>query len=124
MYSFCIGQMMSAPAFSAWLPRSHDRLSRNSNWFVCWNFGRKSGDPIRPRPEPPKKPSIVTPGSPPATIGLVIDPGIVAAAGGVRPNACCTASEVERDHEMRNSFTLLDAITRVQPPTNAFVLIV
>ena len=36
---------MSAPNFSAWLPRSHDSVSMNSNWFVCWNFGRKSGEP-------------------------------------------------------------------------------
>src|SRR2546425_1219189 len=53
----------------------------NSNWFVCWNLGRKSGDPIRPRPDPPKYPSMVIPGRPPATTGLVTDPGMVAAAG-------------------------------------------
>jgi hypothetical protein len=25
----------------------------NSNWLVCWNFGGKSGDPMRPSPDPP-----------------------------------------------------------------------
>ena len=54
MYSFFIGAMMSAPNLNAWLPRSHDSVSMNSNWLVCWNFGRKSGEPMRPRPEPPK----------------------------------------------------------------------
>ena len=64
------------------------------------------------------------PGRPPATIGLVTDPGIVAAAGGCRPNDCCTASDVDCDHEKRNSLTIADEITRVQPPTSALVLIV
>ena len=63
------------------------------------------------------------PGKPPATIGLVIMPGICAAVGGVRPNDCCTASETERDHENRASFTMRDDSTRVQPPTTALVLI-
>src|SRR3954447_10576609 len=79
---------------------------------------------MRPRPEPPKYVSIDTPGRPPATVGLVTDPGMVAAAGGVSPYAWCTASEVERDHDRRNSFTLLAEITFVQPPTSALVLIV
>src|SRR5437773_2289313 len=96
----------------------------NSNWFVCWNLGRKSGEPIRPRPDPPKKLSMLMPGRPPATIGFVTDPGIVAFVGGVRPNACCTASDLDRDHEMRNSLTIAELMTRVQPPTRALVLIV
>src|SRR4029079_3460154 len=124
MYWFCIGMMMSAPAFSAWLPCSHDSESMNSNWLVCWNFGRKSGDPMRPRPEPPKWRSIVMPGSPPATIGLVIAPGMIAADGGVRPNDCEAAWAVDCGHEMRNSLTIDDDRTRVQPPTVALVLIV
>ena len=96
----------------------------NSNWFVCWNFGRKSGEPRRPRPEPPKKPSMVMPGKPPATSGSVIMPGIWALAGGVSPNAWCTASARERDHDTRASFTIVDDNTRVQPPTNALVSMV
>src|SRR5215510_5626191 len=79
---------------------------------------------MRPSPDPPKYVSIATPGRPPATIGLVTAPGIVADAGGVSPNDCCTASDVDRDHETRNSFTLFADITFVQPPTNALVLIV
>jgi len=51
---FCIGAMMSAPTLMAWSPLSHDSESMNSNWLVCWNFGRKSGEPMRPSPEPPK----------------------------------------------------------------------
>src|SRR5256885_7581933 len=41
-----------------------------------------------------------------------------------RSNAWWTASDVDRDHEMRNSLTLFADMTLVQPPTNAFVLIV
>ena len=33
MYWFFIGAMMSAPNLNAWLPRSHDSVSMNSNWF-------------------------------------------------------------------------------------------
>src|SRR6478736_5354064 len=116
--------MMSAPPLNVWLPRSHDTVSRYSTWFVCWNFGRKSGEPMRPSPDPPKKPSMLMPCRPPATVGSVTEPGIVAAAGGKTPYGCCTASDVACDHEMRASFTMLDEITRVQPPTNALVLIV
>ena len=54
---------------------------------------------------------MVMPGRPPATIGLVTEPGIVAPAGGVRPNDCCTASDVDCDHEMRDSFTIVDDST-------------
>src|SRR3954471_21141244 len=79
---------------------------------------------MRPSPEPPKKVSMVMPGRPPATIGLVTDPGIVAPVGALRPNDCCTASEVACDHEKRNSLTIADEITLVQPPTSALVLIV
>src|SRR4029453_14785092 len=67
---------------------------------------------------------MVTPGRPPATIGLVTAPGMIRSAGGVRPNAWCTASDVDCDHEMRNSLTIADERTRVQPPTVALVLIV
>src|SRR5258706_8941273 len=93
-------------------------------WLVVGTCGGKPGAPTGPAPAPPKYPSIVMPGRPPATIGLVIAPGIDAPAGGVSPNDCCTASEVDCDHEMRNSLTIADEITRVQPPTTALVLIV
>jgi hypothetical protein len=43
-----MGAMMLMPPLKAWLPLSHDRLSMNSNCSVCWNFGRKSGEPMRP----------------------------------------------------------------------------
>src|SRR5690349_9319668 len=79
---------------------------------------------MRPSPEPPKYVSIAMPGRPPATTGFVTVPGIVAADGAVRPNDCCTASEVDRDHDTRNSFTIAELMTRVQPPTTALVLIV
>src|SRR6185295_18249460 len=79
---------------------------------------------MRPRPEPPKNPSIVIPGRPPATVALVIEPGMVAAAGGARPNAWCTASEVDCDHDRRNSLTVTGPMILVQPPTTALVLIV
>src|SRR5215472_17352206 len=124
MNSLFIGIIRSMPAFSACAPRIHDTESMNSNWFVCWNFGRKSGDPMRPRPESPKYPSMVMPGSPPATVGLVTNPGIIAACGGVCPKGCCTASDVACDHENRNSFKVVDDTTRVHPPTSALVLIV
>src|SRR6476661_10922389 len=104
-YSFFIGAMTSAPNLIAWLPRSHDTVSMNSNWLVCWNLGRKSGEPMRPRPDPPKKVSMVMPGRPPATIGLVTDPGIAVPLGALKPNDCCTASDVACDHEKRNSLT-------------------
>ena len=97
----------------------------NSNWLVCWNFGRKSGEPMRPRPEPPKyavdRDAREVRRRP---IGSVIEPGIVAAAGGARPNAWCTASDVDCDQEMRNSLTIAELRIRVQPPTIALVLMV
>src|SRR5215472_9373954 len=113
MNSFDIGAMMSAPTFKSCAPRIHDRLSMNSNWFVCWNFGRKSGEPRRPRPDPPNRPVIEMPGKPPATSGFVTEPGIVAAGGAASPNGCCTASDVERDHDSRNSFNIVDDSTFV-----------
>ena len=45
-YSFFIGVMMSTPNLNWWFPFSQERVSRYSNWFVCWNFGRKSGEPM------------------------------------------------------------------------------
>jgi hypothetical protein len=44
MYWFFM-KMMSAPTFRAWLPLSQESESSSSYWFVCWNFGRKSGEP-------------------------------------------------------------------------------
>src|SRR5262249_40830494 len=102
----------------------HDTESMNSNWLVCWNLGRKSGEPIRPRPDPPKYPSMVVPASPPATSGFVTEPGITALAGGATPKGCWTASDVDCDQDTRTSFTIDFDITRVHPPTNALVLIV
>ena len=64
------------------------------------------------------------PAMPPATIGSVIEPGIVAAGGGAWPYGCCTASETARDQEKRNSFTSVGEKMCVQPPTKALVLIV
>ena len=57
-------------------------------------------------------------------MGFVTDPGIVAAGGVVRPNDCCRASDTDFDHEIRNSLTIADEMTLVQPPTIALVLIV
>src|SRR4029079_4942454 len=122
-YSFFIGAMTSAPNLIAWLPRSHDTVSMNSSWLVCWNLGRKSGEPRRPRPDPPKSPVTERPGKPPATVGSVIMPGICADVGGASPNAWCTASDTDCDHENRASFTVRDDSTRVHPPTTALVLI-
>src|SRR5215470_12996572 len=96
----------------------------NSNWLVCWNFGRKSGEPMRPSPGPPKNPSIEIPGRPPATVGFVIEPGIVAASGGARPKGCCNASDFACDQDTRNSLTIEGDRIRVQPPTNACDLMV
>src|SRR5689334_8572695 len=79
---------------------------------------------MRPRPDPPKNVSIVIPGKPPATSGLVIDPGMTVPAGGARPNDCCRASEFARDHEKRNSLTIAEDRMCVHPPTSAWVLIV
>ena len=53
-YSFFMGAITLIPNFRAWLPRSQERVLMNSNWSVRWNLGRKSGEPMRPRPEPPK----------------------------------------------------------------------
>ena len=54
MYSFFIGASTLIPNLSWWAPVSHESVFRNSHWLVCWNFGRKSGEPMRPSPPPPK----------------------------------------------------------------------
>ena len=122
-YWFFMGAMMSAPTLMAWLPRSQETVSRNSNWSVCWNLGRKSGEPILPRPGPWKYPSMVIPGIPPATVGSVIDPGIVAEGGGCWPNGSCTASDFDCVQEKRSSLTMVGEKMRVQPATTLLVLI-
>lgn len=54
MYSLFMGAITSRPNLKAWLPRSQDSVLMYSNWFVRWNLGRKSGEPMRPSPGPPK----------------------------------------------------------------------
>ena len=43
MYWFFIGAMMSAPNLNAWLPRSHDSVSRYSNWFGVLELRQEVG---------------------------------------------------------------------------------
>ena len=54
MYSFFMGAITSAPNLNEWSPRSQDSVFSTSSWLVRWNFGRKSGEPMRPSPAPPK----------------------------------------------------------------------
>ena len=92
----------------------------NSNWFVCWNFGRKSGEPMRPRPEPPKKPSMVMPGEA-ARDDRVVDrrPGWSPRAAAAGRRAAAPRPTSAFDHEKRNSFTTVGREMRVQPATRA-----
>src|SRR6266508_4242982 len=113
-YEFFIGARMSAPSLSAWLPRNRDRVSRYSNWFVCWNLGRKSGEPML---VPPKYPSIEVRTTPPAKVGSWATPLIWAAVGGSCPKGSCSPSESPPLQEKRNSFTREELMIFVQPAT-------
>ena len=125
MNSFFIGMMRSAPALTAWLPRSHDTRVDELELVRVLELRQEVGraDAAEARP---------------AEVGVDGDAGKAAGderigdrsrnrrrrRAACRPNDCCTASDVDRDHEMRNSLTIADEITRVQPPTIALVLIV
>ena len=116
--------MKSPPILKAWWPFSQESESMSSSWFVCWNFGRKSGEPSRPRPDPPKNPSMVIPGRPPATMGSVMELRTSAAPDGCWPNGCWCASEVACCQLKRSSLTTVGLKMRVQPATTPLVLIV
>jgi hypothetical protein len=77
---FRMGRCASAPYLNWWAPNVRLSVSPHSNWFVFWNFGRKSGEPSRPRPPPaagcgtPPPPLIDIPGNPPLYAGLSCTP--------------------------------------------------
>jgi hypothetical protein len=54
MYWFCIGMMMSAPAFNAWLPCSQDSRVDELELIRVLELRQEVGEPMRPRPDPPK----------------------------------------------------------------------